>query len=176
MEVSMPSFLIGCKHPPLSDGESFLKDILTAELALEMIAGHSCPLYFRLYNSGLIDSGFSASVESEAGAAHSILGGDSCDPDKVFDEIKKEARLLAKDGPDEGLFSRVKKAAWGGQLRATGSPERLCIASGGAYFRGYDYFLSMDALESVTIEDVRTFFRDHLVPENMAISIVKPKA
>ena len=174
MEVSLPMFLAGCKSEPAPCGRDSLRLELVSALALDLLAGHSSPLYFRLYGEGLVNSDFSASYDSGADTAYSIFGGESRSPERVFDEVKKEIVKLCGSGPDAALFSRIKKAAIGSQIRILNSFSAICGSITGGYFRGYDAFEAPELLASITEDDVASFFREHLSPDNMAISIITP--
>ena len=175
MEVSQPIFLAGCKSRPAADGvESLRLDIVSA-LALDILAGHSSPLYIRLYGEGLVCSDFSASFDSSANVAYSMFGGESNDPQRVFDEVKKEISKLTENGPDAALFIRAKKAAIGSHIRSLNSLEAICASIAGGHFRGYDAFTAAELLSSVSEGDIAAFYRNHLMPDNMAISIITPK-
>ncbi len=175
MEVGIPIFLIGSKAAPAKDGRDYLQQELTGSLALEILAGHSSPLYLKLYGGGLINSGFSAAYEAAAGAAYIIAGGESAEPDKVFEAFKNEAKLLAEKGPEPALFDRLKKAMTGRQIRALNSFDSICYNYAKGCFRGYDAFEAPDILNGITREDVMSFIRQNLEPERMALSVVKPR-
>ncbi|MDR3277220.1 MAG: insulinase family protein, partial [Oscillospiraceae bacterium] len=70
---------------------------------------------------------------------------------------------------------RIKKAAFGRQLRLLNSFDGLCYQYASGYFRGYDAHRAAELLLAVTEDDVSAFIRENLKPENMAISIVTPK-
>jgi predicted Zn-dependent peptidase len=175
MEVSIPIFLIGSKATPVKDGRGYLKQELIGTLALEILAGHSSPLYLRLYREGLINNSFSAAYEATAGAAYIMAGGESSDPDKVLEAFKTEARLLSEKGPDLPLFYRLKKAMTGRQIRSLNSFDSICYNYARGYFRGYDAYESPEVLNGITPEDVIAFVKNTITPEKMAISIIKPK-
>ena len=174
MDVGQPIFLAGCKSAPAAHGPDTLRLDLVSALALDILAGHSSSLYIRLYSEGLICGDFSASFESTAGTAYTMFGGESTDPERVFDEVNKEILALSDRGPDKGLFGRIKKAAIGSQIRSLNSLESICVSIAGGHFRGYEAFEASELLSSVTEADITAFFREHLAPENMAISIITP--
>ena len=127
MEVSLPIFLAGCKSKPIpARGRENLRYELVSALALEILAGHSSPLYFRLYGEGVVNSDFSASFESVAGEAYSMFGGECRDPARVFDEVNQEIVRLSENGPDGALFGRIKKASLGRHIRSLNSFDALC--------------------------------------------------
>ena len=172
MDVSQPLFLAGCKSKPAPYGsETLWLDIVSA-LALDILAGNSSKLYNDLYGDGLISSSFSASFDSAAGVAYTMFGGESDEPERVFDEIIKEINRLTANTPDVSLFERIKKAAIGAHIRSLNSLESICMGIAGGHFRGYDAFDASRMLAKVTIEDITAFYRNHLKPDNMAISII----
>ena len=175
MEVSLPIFLAGCKAIPAARGPENLRQELVSSIALEILAGQSSPLYLRLYGEGLICSDFSTSYESAVGAAYSMFGGETRDPERVLDEVKREIAKLTSGGLDKGLFERTKKTALGGQIRSLNSFEAICAGVVTGYFKGYDAFSSMDILSTVTENDIDAFYKENLSPDNMSISIINPK-
>jgi predicted Zn-dependent peptidase len=175
MEVSIPIFLIGSKAAPVKNGRDYLKQELTGSLALDILAGHSSPLYLKLYKEGLINSGFSAAYEASAGACYIMAGGESSDPDKVFEAFKTEAGRLADSGPDQALFDRLKKAMTGRHIRSLNSFDSICYNYARGCFRGYDAYEAPELLNGLTREDVTSFIRTNLTPERLAISVVRPR-
>ena len=176
MEVSLPMFLAGCKVEPAARGRDSLRLELVSALALEVLAGHSSPLFIRLYGQGLVNSDFSASFESTAGAAYVIIGGETREPERVFGEVKGELARLAAAGADPELFGRLKKAMVGSQIRLLNSFDAICGSIVSGHFRGYDAFEAAEILMSVTGDEVSAFLSDNLIPGNMAISIITPNA
>jgi predicted Zn-dependent peptidase len=175
MEVSIPIFLIGAKAVPPQQGLDVLKQDLIGSLAMEIIAGHSSPLYLKLYEQGLVNSSFSGAYEYAAGAACCMAGGESADPDKVFSMFKEECANLAKNGPDRALFDRLKKATQGRQIRSLNSFETICLSTARGYFRDYDAFEAPELLSAITLEDITAFIRTNLRSADMAISVIRPK-
>jgi len=175
MEVSLPIFLAGCKTEPATGGRDALRLELISALALDILAGHSSPLYLRLYGQGLINSDFSASFDACAGTAYSMFGGETREPERVFTEVCKEITRLSEDGPDAGLFSRIKKAAIGSFIRSLNSFDAICGNIVFGHFRRYNAFEAPEILAAITENDITEFLRNSLIPDNMAISIIKHK-
>jgi len=176
MEVSLPIFLAGCKTEAAPRGREYVRLEFISALALDVLAGHSSPLYIRLYREGIVNSDFSASFDSAAGAAYSMFGGETREPERVFDEVKKEIQRLSETGPDTALFSRIKKATYGSCIRALNSFDAISGSVVGGFFRGYDAFEATGILSSISEDEVAAFYRERLTPENMAISIITPKS
>ncbi|MCL2126154.1 MAG: insulinase family protein [Oscillospiraceae bacterium] len=175
MDVSMPVFIAGCKSEPVEDGPGYLRNELVSGLALDIMAGHSSKLYIRLYGEGLISNDFSASFDAAAGVAYTMFGGETNEPERVFGEVVKEIERLSEGGADAALFERIKKAAIGSQIRSFNSFEAICSGLAGGHFRGFDAYEAGEALASIGLDDVTKFFRERLVPANMAMSIITPR-
>jgi predicted Zn-dependent peptidase len=122
-----------------------------------------------------VNSDFSASFDSASGAAYAIFGGETRDPERVFDEVSKELRKLSEKGPDADLFGRIKKAYAGANIRSLNSFDATCSSIVEGHFHGYDALEEPELLESITEGDIAAFYRERLLPGNMAISTITPK-
>jgi predicted Zn-dependent peptidase len=175
MEVASPLFNMGSKTAPVKKGDGCLRQELTASLSLEILAGRSSPFYRRLYDMGLINSGFSAAYEYSAGVAYTMAGGESSDPERVFGLYKEEIGRLIAEGPDEAHFERQKKAMLGRQIAALNAFDSISLNLSRGYFRGYDAFEAPKLLGGLTPADVTSFLKLYMAPENMSLYVVRPK-
>lgn len=175
MEVSMPLFSIGFKGAELLKGPERFREEIVGDLAAEVLCGESSPLYLRLYEEGLIDSGFSYGYSIIKGLAAMTMGGDSSDPKRVLREILAEAERIVKDGVDEGLFRRLKRASYGHRIRGLDSMDGICYRMAIADFDEYDYFSFPEIYDAVSAEDVRQLIRTQIVPEKAVLSVIFPK-
>lgn len=171
MEVSAPSFLLGFKAEP---GGS-LRRKLAGELAAELLAGESSPLYARLYQQGLIDKSFGVEYDAGPETAHFIFGGESPDPAGVSEAILSEGVRIAWNGLDEALFQRVRKALYGAKVRALNSFEHTCIQMARGHFEGCQYLDFSSVYEQITRQEVEELLRESITGVRSALSIVKPK-
>jgi len=174
MEVSLPIFLAGCKLDAATGAHEVLWQDIVSAIALEILCGHSSPLYLRLYAEGLINADFSASFDSTAGVAYTMFGGETREPLQVFAEMKKEVERLLANGVDTALFERIKKAAIGSHIRALNSFGVLASSVVEGHFKGFDPFEAPALLSKLATDDVSDFLRKNIVPDNMAISIINP--
>ena len=88
MSVSAPLFLLGAAFRP-ADADA-LRERIVSRLALRLLCGTSSPFYARLYREGLINRSFGAGVDFPANTAVVTAGGESIDPQRVFDELLGE--------------------------------------------------------------------------------------
>ncbi|MDR0890078.1 MAG: insulinase family protein [Oscillospiraceae bacterium] len=175
MEVSMPTFAFGFKCEAPTDGGDAMKAEIIGALAAEILAGESSPLFMRLYEQGLIDSGFAADYESVKNACIFTVSGDSRDPDAVYQAVLDEGKRLAKEGFPKEDFERLVKSALGRRMRDLDSFESICYRMCAYHFEGVDYFRFPAVYESVQAEDVQAFLSRTVQESRAAISIIRPK-
>lgn len=175
MDVGAPIFQAGVKTKMGLWGRESVKFELTASLALSALLGTASPLYRRLYDEGLINETFGYDFENVAGCSHLCFGGETRDPELVCLRVLEEAAGMAARGLDPEYFARRKKAVYGGALRALGSHESVACNVAAGDLAGYDYFDTLNVLDSVTAEEVRGFLAEYLTAPNCAISMIKRK-
>lgn len=175
MAVSTPIFQLGFKDIPPRKGTEWLKWELTGNLACEVLLGTSSPLYARLYSEGLVNESFGYGSEAYPGAAFLCAGGESRDPEAVRAAVLKEAERIVREGVDEELFQRLKKAAYGYMVRSLNSFENICVSQTMAFFNGYEYLTFPQCFETITRTDVEECICRAVVPERCTLAVVKPK-
>ena len=175
MEVSSPQFLMGFKCRPARDGEEYLRLAAIGDMACDILLGDSSPLYLRLYDEGLINTSFGGSFEMLPGAAYLYAGGDSKDSRRVAAEICKEAKRLGEEGVDPDFYERVRRAAFGSNLRGLNSFENVAVSLTEGYFHGYDPFCFPQVFDTITKADVEAFLRENITGERSVFSEILPK-
>ena len=175
MEISSPQFLTGFKCRPVQDGEGYMRAAVLGDMACDILLGDSSPLYLRLYDQGLINTSFGGAFEMMPGVAYLYAGGDSKDARRVTAEIRKEVCRLTEEGIDEDFYQRVRRAAFGSNLRGLNSFENIAVSLTEGYFHGYDPFRFPQVFDSISKEDVLEFLRDNLTEDRMVLSEIVPR-
>jgi len=175
MEVSCPQFLVGFKCRPAGEGEEYLRLAAIGDIACDILLGDSSPLYLRLYDEGLINTSFGGSFEMLPGVAYLYAGGDSKESRRVAREICQEAQRLVREGIDEDFYQRVRRAAFGSNLRGLNSFENIAVSLTEGYFHGYDPFRFPQIFDSITKADIVDFLRENIVEERSVFSEILPK-
>ena len=175
MEVSTPIFQLGWKADAPADGEERLRRDILGELCCEVLFGTSSPLYARLYSQGLVNKNFSYGYEDYPGCAFLVLGGESPDPDALSAAIAAEAERIGREGVDEALFQRLKKASYGARVRSLNSFEHICVGLAQAHFGGMDFFRFPEVFDTITRAEVEEMLRATVTPERAALAVVLPK-
>ena len=174
MEVAMPTFQLGFKCAHIGTGEGAIRQEIIGDLAAEALFGESSELYLRLYEEGLIDQSFGGGFETVDGCAMLTCGGDSHDPEAVWDAIVAQGKLLTEQGIEETAFRRMKRSAMGRRIRDLDSFDSTCFRICAYHFSEFDYFDFPAVYESVTAEEVRTFLAEVVVARHSSLSVIRP--
>lgn len=171
LDVSMPLFEIGFKEKSDSD---IMRGRILNEMLLEMIFGESTEFYQRLYNEGIINSTFEHEVLSGNGYLVNLVGGESPDVQRVYDEIAKEVDRIRETGLDRELFEMVKKQFYGNDVFRFNSVSAVASNMMNAYFEGRDAFDSLNTIADITFEELCERFKSQLNINNSSISVINP--
>ena len=174
MEVSMPTFLLGFKWGCLGDARDSIRLEVIGDLAAEALFGESSQLYLSLYDQGLIDGSFGGGFEVADDRAMLICGGDSEDPQAVFDAILTQAEQLSQSGIAEDAFLRMKRSALGRRIRDLDSFDSTCFRLCAYALSGFDYFAFPEIYDQVTREDVRQFLLALTDRRRWSVSVIEP--
>lgn len=174
MEVSLPIFMAGTKVLGEYRGDDYLKCELAGDLASRYIAGPSSPLYSKLYTDGLITGNFGMGVDIGRSLTTVMFSGESREPDKVVDAIKNEIEAIIKSGLDSDRISNLKKMRTGSLIRGLNHFENICYAQSEAHFADTTELMQVEVLEKVSDCDIINFLKEHLNPQNFALSLITP--
>ena len=172
----MTQFLAGYKCDPAPEGVEQFRQGMIGDMACDILFGDSSPLYSRLYEQGLINDSFGGNFDILPGVAYLYVGGDTNDPHAVHAAVTEEAQRLAREGIDEDLYQRIRRAAYGQMVRGLNSFETIAISQAEGVFHGYDYFSFPEVFASITKADLEDFLRRNVTAERSAISLITPKA
>ena len=175
MEISRPTFCIGFACPPPAKDETSIHREIIGELASEILAGESSPLYARLYEEGIIDNDFSVGYESVKEACLLSVSGDSESPELIYEAVLEEAKRICTEGFDTQWFYRLLRSSQGRRIRDLDSFSSICYRISAYEFDGYEYFSFAPDYDSVTPEDILDFISAVVLRERSAIAIVNPK-
>ena len=174
MAVAAPLFQVWIKIQPAEDGASQFRQKLLGDLVCEALMGSSSPLYSRLYTQGVINGSFYCCYMEYPGCAFLVAGSESKSPETVRDAILEEAARVVREGLDDGLFTRLKKAAYGSFVRSLNSFENLCVEQAQGYFQGQDPWTFPEVYDAITRQDAEDFIRTWFRPEQTALVVIRP--
>lgn len=175
MAVSRPQFLLGFKDTPLTAGESRLRRALLGELAVRILCGDTAPLYAELYGKRLIGRDFDTDYMLFPEGAAAILGGESRDPEAARAAIEAETARLAREGVEQALFDRMKKALYGLWLRVLDVPEAYARQQAAAMFAGEDYADFAALCDTISPQDVQAVYARWAQRDRSSMSVIRPQ-
>lgn len=177
MVVSRPMYALGFKDTQVGlSGKELLKRDVATNIMWEIALGKSSPLFSRLYESGLIDDDFSASFGASPRYNHSMVGGETPDPDRLHEELSTGLQSLKQQGISDEDFDRVRRKEIGDFLAGFNSPQFIANALISTYFKGAFLFDYLDVLQSLTSADLNARLREHVNFDRSSISTIRPKA
>ncbi len=172
LAVNTPMFCLGFKQK-ITTPYRRLKSKICVDLLLQIICGDASPLYARLMNEGLINDDFDCEYFNGNGYAAVIFEGESCDPERVANEIKAEINRLRLEGVGKKLFSAVKCGMYGNMVRRFNSVENLAMSLTECAMYDFGLFDEIKMVKSVSYDDVMKRF-DVFDDENTVLSVIKP--
>lgn len=169
LEVSQPLYTIGIKDT----GKCDVKKHIAMEILLNLIIGRSSNLYKELYNTGIIYSQPSLEYEFTNIYAHTLISGQSNEPEKVYQKFKEEVNKLKTQGINEKDFERMKKMIYGGYIKEYNDVTDIARMFLADYFKGINSFDYLEEIKGITVEYLEQILNDVFKKEKMIISIVK---
>lgn len=175
MQVSMPMFAVGIKDPvQFESGEALAKKSAEMSIILRIIFGRASDFYSRLYESGHINSSFSAAFDAHSAFSYTEISGLAKDPDKVYEEIKKEIERYREKGIDTEEFERAKRAIYAGSVRTFDSTDDISNSFLAYLFCGCNLLSESNVIADVTLEDVNARLKSAFPKDSFALSKILP--
>ena len=73
------------------------------------------------------------------------------------------------------MFQRLKKAAYGNQVRSLNSFEHLCVEQARAYFSHEDIWIFPEIYDTIEKSDVEQALQQWIAPNRTAMAVICPK-
>ena len=173
MSVFENMFGLAYKEQPFY-AEEKLRNEMTLRMLIDLIADDTSDLYRNLYDSGLANGMFDASVISGEDYLSVMFTGESKDPEKVIGDIKKEIAKRRDIGFDEGRFLECKRAFLGSELCSFDSVEAVAARMTVGYFKDYGIYDIIDIVDSISINDVENMLEKVLNDKNSTAAFIRP--
>lgn len=169
---SKPMFMLGFKKNA-PEGRECVRKFLITNIMLDSSLGSFSPFYSRLYDSGLINDSFSVGVYNNRGFFLPFATGDSRDPDKVADEVKKELQRLKCDGIPREDFETIKKSCYSDIICSFNNVSSIGKGILNSDFFDLNIYENIEIAASISYDDVMNELFD-LELENSSLSIIEP--
>ena len=175
MDVNNPLFVIAYKDTVLENKEELVKRHIAIEILLYILIGKSSKLYQKLYKEGLIIAQPDLDYEFSKQYAHVTISGQSNDPEKLAEELKKEIQQLKENGIESNVFERVKKKIYGNYVTEFNDVADIAKMFMGDYFKGINSFQYIENHKQINKEYAEEILKEVFNEEKMILSIVKGK-
>ena len=173
MDVNNPLFVIAIKDKVLENKEELVRKHIAIEILLYMLIGKSSELYQRVYNEGLLIAQPDLDYEFSKQYAHITISGQSNNPEKVAEELKKEIEKLKNNGIEEKIFDRIKKKMYGSYVTEFDDVADIARMFMGDYFKGINSFDYIENHKQVTKEFAEEVLKEVFDDKKMIISVIK---
>jgi len=178
LAVSEPLIFVGFKDmvvDKLSGRDRMRREILM-ELILDIMFGSSESLYNDLYRHDLIDDNFGAEYAAEINYGYTMIGGETRDPDQLYQRIMEAVIEIKKNGVSAEQFERHRRKILGGYIRRFNSLEFIANNFLAYRFRDTDLFELPSLLQEVKREEALVLVEENLEPARHAVSLILPLA
>ncbi|MGM0651483.1 MAG: EF-P 5-aminopentanol modification-associated protein YfmH [Bacillota bacterium] len=175
--VSEPILLLGFKDLIVGDlqGQEKMRREILMELLLDILFGSSEELYNSLYKEDLIDEHFDAEYTVEVNYGHTMIGGETRDPDQLYYKIMEAIAGINKKGITDEQFERHRRKILGGYIRRFNSLEFIANNFLSMRFKGTDLFQLPSVLQEVKRQEILALVEENMDPDRHAVSIIVPE-
>ena len=175
MMTSMPLFYMGFKDTDTGyKGKDMVKKDVITNIILDMLFSESTEYYNELYEEGLIDNNFGSYYTCKETYGHSIIVGQSKEPETVYERIKNRIKLPVNELLKEDDFNRLKKNELGNFILGMNSIEFIANNFTDLYFSDFMITDYLELLKEISYEDMVDRFNSHFKEENLSLSIIRP--
>lgn len=175
-DIVSPIFSIGFKENVSENHRATTEEMVYSDLILQCVGSRTSEMYQELMKEELINtSSFSNEYFEGPGYSSVIFSGESKNPYKAAEIIKKHIQKIKSNGIDEKLFQRIKKSVYGQSLSVFNSVSSIANLTLDFSLSGKDIFEYIDILQNANISKANQALDSKLNSEFSAISIAKPK-
>lgn len=153
-----------------------LPSITVMRMAMSVFGGGGLTnLYRKLYDESLVNPEFSGDYLSTEGACIIAFTGESETPREVAQMVRDEIARLRQNGVDPELFTLVKNQMYGEMLADVENVDDAAEEMGMAFLKGRTLADEIEALATLTVDDVNKALQTMLLEENSAYIQIDPK-
>lgn len=175
-DIENSMFSLGFKESVAPGERISTAKSVSNDLILSCLSSSSSEMYEELVKKDLISmASFSDEYLEGPGYASVIFSGESNNPEKASEVIKKHIEKIHKTGLDEKTFNRVKNAIYGQSLEIFNSVSSIAKSQFNSAIAGKELFNYLETLQNISIDKVNKDLENKLNPNYSALSIVSPK-
>ncbi|MBR2723945.1 MAG: insulinase family protein [Ruminococcus sp.] len=171
LPVAIPLFNLGFKAD--ASKRFTEQEVAYVDILLFMLASNISPMYRELMDEGLINATFSYELFEGIGFNSIIFSGESREPRRVEEIIKKYISKVKTEGISKEDFENARRAVYGDALSALNSVSSIANLVEDFFFSHRNVFDYYDAVAEASVEDVEKVLKNILDTENTTLSVVK---
>lgn len=175
MEVSLPLFMIGFKDNIKDKYNEVVKRHIAIEIILNMLIGKSSNLYNELYKEGYLLSQPDLEYEFGNEYSHVLIGGQSKDPQKVYEKIAEKIQEMKNNDINVQEFNRIKKKIYGDYAVEYNNVADIGRMFTSDYIKGINSFEYMDKFKEIDAEYAKQVLKEIFTEDKMIMSVIKGK-
>lgn len=177
LNVSRTLFTIGIKDPNTENtGKAGLKKSIATSILAECLFGIGSDFYCENYKSGLINETFGTSKEISYAYSHLLISGESDNPEKVLEKVKKLMEKTVEKGVSKADFERCKRVVYAKSIVVFEKSEVLANMFLDSLLLSYDLLDLPGTVSSAKLADVNARAKELFNPDAITLSIVKPNS
>lgn len=177
MDIVRPKVMVGLRGTKeFIDGRQRLHYKLAVDLLLDVLFDDTSDNYLRLYNNEVLDDTFSYSFEMQRGFHFAYFSSDTDQMERFADEVIEI--LESADQQIEAArtrFEGIKNAELGRLIGLLDSPEAIANRYAGDLFAGANLMDEIQALETITIDDLYQVAQEFIKPQGISVYQVLPQ-
>lgn len=175
-DIKSSMFNLGFKEKVSPLYRQTVKDLAYTDIILGCVGSGTSPMYQELMQKELINiASFSSEYFNGPGYASIIFSGESKNPEKAAEIIRKHVEKIKSEGIDQKAFERIKKSVYGEFLSTFNSVKSIANLSLECSLSGNNIFEYADVLENARLEEANAMLENKLKNENSSLSMVVPK-
>ena len=101
--------------------------------------------------------------------------GESADPHRAAEEIRKAVARIRETGVDGAAFERARRKSYGRMIMQYNDVDSVAQELAETYFAGVDLFARARLCRELTLEDANARLQEILDDDTAALSVVLPK-
>ncbi len=176
MLVSKPIFHLGFKDNDTDvSGFALSKKEMEVEILLEYLFGKSSPFYKEMYEAGTINSEFDCWYDLSDYFSFCVINGESDEPRAVERCAFKHIAQMREQGVDEERFRAIRNGLYGSLVMETDHAYSMANRLMGNYLNGAETFDAIDALQTISPEDLLSRAEKMFAEERSCLSVINPK-
>ncbi len=173
MQVPKPLFCIGVKVKDIpTDPQALFRRDLCMTVLSEMLFSRSGDFYNELFEAGEITPTYAYGSALGEGYGYFALSGEGDHPHAVYERFCNYIRDVKEEGLSREDFARSRRVLYGDYVTSFDATEDIAQNLLTYAMDGVDLFSFIPTVESLTYEEITSFFEACFIPEQYALSVI----